>query len=176
MRRARPASACPNKTTHPVPLQDCPRASRLRVSLLSAYRWQSRRACWRPLAAAAPSQDLIVCRAQAVSRAAFSPSPIGPEYPIAPPPGHSTPASGRPSRLPYGGGRQDVAAPMRLANSPPVITCFRSCLVAHGSKRVQRALVTGPKSRLPCSHISYVMRCTYVTLEDMRHMREDQEL
>ncbi len=39
-----------------------------------------------------------------------------------------------PERMLYGGGRQDEAVPLRLANYPPVITCFWCFLGAHGSE------------------------------------------
>ncbi len=40
-----------------------------------------------------------------------------------------------PSRMLYGGGLRDEAVPVRLANYPPVITCFRCFLGAPGSER-----------------------------------------
>ncbi len=40
-----------------------------------------------------------------------------------------------PQRMRYGSGRQDEAVHLRLANYPPVITCFRSFLGAQGASK-----------------------------------------
>ncbi len=55
-----------------------------------------------------------------------------------------------PERMLYGGGLQAVAVPLRLAHSPPVITCFQSFLGTHGSERataVVEASRTQPRVR-----------------------------
>ncbi len=44
-----------------------------------------------------------------------------------------------PERMLYGGGLQDEAVHLRLAHYPPVITCFRCCLGAHGSEQATAA-------------------------------------
>ncbi len=49
-----------------------------------------------------------------------------------------------PECMRYGDGRQDKAVPLQLAHSPPVITCFRRFLGAHGS---ERATAAGEASR-----------------------------
>ncbi len=49
-----------------------------------------------------------------------------------------------PERMRYGVGFQEGAVSLLLANSPPVITCFRRFLEAHGS---ERATAAGEASR-----------------------------
>ncbi len=61
-----------------------------------------------------------------------------------------------PEHMLYGGGLRDGAIPLRLANYPPVITCFRRFLGAHGRERATAAVAARrrphPRARGMAAH------------------------
>ncbi len=79
-----------------------------------------------------------------------------------------------PKRMRYGGGLRDEAVPLRLANYPLVITCFRCCLVAHGSEPPPQGKPTATRQQHGAKQKPRLAARRSATFADAGHAAQDE--